>query len=230
MSLGRQLCVLIAFCIVVAGCDARTKYRYKSDPKRTPLTNAIMARDLRQVRALIASHVDVNAEDSLGEVPMQCAAQSKTPEIVAELLRAGANVNGKGHWGPSPLQMAVEMTSGDAVIAKQLIEAGADVKAVDGGYSVLNIAAQDATSEEVRILLERGADPNHVEPGGTTTIYWAALNCDVDKVRVLLKYGADPKVRTNAGQDALSVVQTTNREPLVLKQCEEVRSMLMAAR
>jgi ankyrin repeat protein len=189
-----------------------------------------MARDLRQVRTLIASHVDVNAEDSLGEVPMQCAAQSKTPEIVTELLRAGANVNGKGHWGPSPLQMAVEMSSGDAVIAKQLIKAGADVKAVDDGYSVLNIAAQDATSEEVRMLLERGADPNHVELRGNTAIYWAALNCDVDKVRVLLKYGADPKITNNAGENALSVVPTSNREPRVLKQCSEVRGLLMAAR
>lgn len=228
MTFNRRLCILVTLCFIAAGCDAKRKY--KPDPKRTALTNAIVAGDLRRVKALIASHVDLNAEGSLGEVPMQCAAQSKNPEMVAELLRVGAKVNGKGHWGPSPLQMAVEMSSGDPKIAKLLVAAGADVKSVDGGYSVLNIAAQDATADEVRMLLERGADPNHVEPSGATPIYWAALNCDVEKVRVLLKYGADPKVKTGAGEDALGVVSTSNREPRVLKQCSEVRGMLMAVR
>ena len=138
---------LVGLCALLAGCQKRTSYI--DDPRRTPLTNAIASRDLIRVQSLIAQRADVNAEDALGEVPMQVAAQSKTPAIVVALLKAGANVNGQGRWGPSPLQMSVEMSEGNAEIAKQLIEAGADVRAESGGYSVLNIAAQDASDVEL---------------------------------------------------------------------------------
>ena len=181
---------LTVLCTLLVGCEKTGSYT--DDARRTSLTNAIAGRNLSRVQVLIRQHVDVNAEDSLGQVPMQVAAQSKTPAIVAALLGAGANVNGQGHWGPSPLQMSVGMSEGNAEVAKQLIEAGADVHAESGGYSVLNIAAQDASDVELKMLLDRGADPNHVEPRGTTAIYWAALNCDAAKASLLLQHGADP--------------------------------------
>src|ERR1035441_6580146 len=103
MKVSLLLPSLIVFSALATSCNEAQRLRYKDDPRRTPLTNAISGRDLGRVQALIAQHADLNEEDSLGEVQMQFAAQSQTPAIVAPLISAGANVNGKGLWGPSPL-------------------------------------------------------------------------------------------------------------------------------
>ena len=175
---------------------------------------------------LISTHADVNEEDLKGAIPLQYASQSGRPEIVALLLGAGADVNRKSHWGSSPLELAVEMSSGNVEIAKLLIAAGANVNAESGGYSVLNIAAQDSSADVLKLLLDRGADPNHAEPRGTTAIYWAALNCDVEKTEMLLEHRADPNKTNDQGKKAFDVAHMTNPDPGVQRNCVKVRALL----
>jgi uncharacterized protein len=57
--------------------------------------------------------------------------------------------------------------------------------------------------EAVRLLLERGADPN-MRTESLTPLLMAATEPDAAFVRLLLSYGADPRARGNGGATALS--------------------------
>jgi ankyrin repeat protein len=60
------------------------------------------------------------------------------------------------------------------------------------GWTGLHSAAQAASAETVRLLLEHGADPHAREAGDNTyPLHWAVANRDIDTVRALLDAGSD---------------------------------------
>jgi ankyrin repeat protein len=60
------------------------------------------------------------------------------------------------------------------------------------GWTALHTAAKEGQLDDVRLLLERGADPEAREAGDNTTpLHWAAARADVEIVRALLDAGAD---------------------------------------
>src|SRR5262245_37823742 len=61
-----------------------------------------------------------------------------------------------------------------------------------GGWTGLHSAAQQGHLNAVRLLLERGADPNAREEGDHTyPLHWAAANEHIEVVRALLDAGGD---------------------------------------
>jgi len=68
-----------------------------------------------------------------------------------------------------------------------------------GGWSGLHAAASHGKAEAVRLLLERGANPNAREEGDNSyPLHWAAANGHVDVVRALLDAGTDVHGRGDA--------------------------------
>ena len=103
-------------------------------PEPTKLIiKAAKAGDVASVKKLLSGDQSlVKARDSDGSTPLHCATWKGHLDVVALLLKSGADVNAVNeneHWGTTPLHAAAH--ANQAAIAKLLIDHGANVKAKD---------------------------------------------------------------------------------------------------
>lgn len=103
-------------------------------------------------------------------------------------------------------------------LARTLIERGADVNAVaDNAQRIapVHAAASVGDVETMRLLLDRGADPNARQHGGFTPIHAAGGNGDVAMAELLIARGADRNARTDDGKDAAALAAERGRSSFV---------------
>lgn len=86
-----------------------------------------------RLKELLATYKSlINARDKDGSTPLHCAVWKGQEQVVAMLLKAGADVNAHNendHWGTTPLHAAAH--ANQAAIAQLLIDYGADVNSQD---------------------------------------------------------------------------------------------------
>jgi ankyrin repeat protein len=143
-----------------------------------PLNRAAWDGNLAMVRALVEHGADVNAGSFDGRTPLCDAALGNADDeqealaLVGFLLGAGANLNPSKKGGSIPLSCAK-----GGPIAKMLLDAGADVDAVDDtGTSALLSATMLDDVEKVRVLLKAGARTDFRTQDGFTALDIAVGN------------------------------------------------------
>jgi ankyrin repeat protein len=144
-------------------------------------------------RRLLRAGADTSARDRWGNTPIRTAAASTRRRPVAETLLPYADAR--------DIHLAAALDRTDQVAA--LLDAdGARIHdrtfehdAVGGGGTALHAAAQQAAAGVVRLLLDRGADPNARGLGGETPLHYASAHGHIDIAALLLERGADPNVR-----------------------------------
>ena len=123
------------------------------------LFDAVRARDVNAVRALIAQGADVNHADRGDGTPLIEAARRGQLETVRLLLDAGADPNLPVRGDGAPLIQA--SLSGHLDIVQALVARGANVEIfVPGDETPLINAAQAGSLDIVTYLVEHGADVN----------------------------------------------------------------------
>jgi ankyrin repeat protein len=142
-----------------------------------------------------------------GDTALHFAAASYRPDMVSQLIQAGANVRARNRRGCEPLHSA----------------------AVGGPDSPRwNPAAQSAT---IVRLIEAGADPNAQNMDGATPLHRAVRTRCAEAVRTLLQHGADPSIRNKNGSAAVQLaMHTTGRggtgSPAAKAQQQEILRLL----
>jgi ankyrin repeat protein/mono/diheme cytochrome c family protein len=191
-------------------------------PAGQNLFHAIRAGDRAAVGSLLKSGADVQARDELGNTPLLAAALNADAAVFELLLQAGADLNTTNQAGATPLMRAATFEDK----ARRLVEKGADIKPRSrlGNTALILAARKFGNSRTVRLLLDRGADPNAKNVFGATALMAAASAGDAETVRALLDRGADVNAKPNmdpngfawgGGRTALMWAAFQGNEPLI---------------
>lgn len=93
--------------------------------------------------------------------------------------------------------------AGDITRANDLLDAGADVNANRNGSTALMWASNGGHIDIVKLLLDRGSDPNLKDEYSSAALIEASRFGFTEIVKLLLDHGADPNIRDNDGGGAL---------------------------
>jgi cytohesin len=179
---------------------------------RTPLDLPAARGDQDTVALLLAKGADVQARDKGGSTVLHYAAQGSSTDLVKLLLDKGVDPNAKNGMACTPLHFA--SIYGRADNAEALLAKGADPKAVDQlGRQPLHCAAfgmgrafdaqagrmpegktlvgemAKGRAQIVKMLLDRGVDPNAKDAKGNTPLSLASSQRYTDIVALLKKPG-----------------------------------------
>jgi uncharacterized protein len=180
----------------------------------TPLLYAARDGRLDSVRMLVEAGADLEQRDANDITPLIIAITNNHVPVAHYLIEQGADVRASDWYGRTPLWAAVETRNMD----------------VDNA-SFVNSIDREPFVGLIRLLLERGADPDvrmkevppvrraflrvtgslsWVDFTGQTPFLTAALAGDVTVMRLLLEHGADPHVPTVGGTTALMAAAGIN--------------------
>lgn len=135
---------------------------------------------------------------------------------VRQLIAAGVDVNAADASGDIPLIMAAYL--GHTEITRLLLEASADVTAVDSGMkaTALHAAAYAGRTEPARLLIQHGIDIDAQGPyNGYTALHDAIWQNNVETARVIVDAGADLTLRNHEGQTPLEMARARKRQQIV---------------
>lgn len=153
---------------------------------------AVDAQNPQLVRLLLEQGAKPNLllEDNSTFSPLIVACQRGKPEIVFELLKAGADIYARASQGVSALSLCAGQSSLEAVSA--LIDQGAKVNARDAnGQTALMRAAYKGRVDIIDLLLERGADLHQLTNAGFNALFFAIKATSSEAAHLLLDRGAD---------------------------------------
>ena len=127
--------------------------------------------------AILQRELDANQPDPWGRLATERAIEADRPDVLAALLRAGADPNAR------PLRGVVR------------------------GASLLVNASRSGKLGCAMVLMEHGADTEDATANGTTPLMAAAAGDHLDVVQELLKEHVSLEPRNAQGQTALTVAQ-----------------------
>jgi|GEM_PF-802297 len=157
--------------------------------ERTPLFEAVHAKDLAAVRKIIKGGGDVNEVDGEGYTPLFVAVLTRQAKLVDELLKLGADPNKSRPDGKGPLFGAVRVT--EEKITQTLLKGGAQVDA------------------------PMSLDHNGIEVGGCTALYVAALLGHLPSCKALASSGASLEAANDLGYTPLMAAIEGDHEEVI---------------
>lgn len=134
---------------------------------------------------------------------------------VTSMLAAYPGIaNQRKDTGDTPLHFAADYNR--AAIAQRLVDAGADVNAVDNdGYSPLRIVSEKGFPDVASVLLQKGADVNAVDKKGWTALHLAAQNGNTSVAKLLLDNAADYTIKEHLGLTPLAVAKREGKASII---------------
>ncbi len=193
-----------ALALLDAGADALALPPADARDQRDLAMLAAVLPDLRLLRALIASGIDLNSGHA-GMTPLIAATRDSwhgRPDAVMTLLTNGADPRIADSEGNTPLHHAAR--SSDPGVAALLRDAGAEIDVLNReGAAPLAVACYAGNWRLARFLLERGAKPEL--PNALPALHAAASGDEDDPagVQLLLKHRAKADTRDPRRRSAL---------------------------
>jgi ankyrin repeat protein len=199
--------------LVAAGADANA---VSKNLGRTPLLIAAsFPGSVATLQFLVDHGASIHAKDRRGMHALGRAALSADVDVVRFLVEHGCDPNEPGYGtsvryarqyrptldyllakGATAEKDALAMTAHwqEPKLIEEWIERGADVNARGAPYNrtalMTAVASEQSGAALVKLLLEKGADPNAEDIDGERPLDWALYRGDREKIAVLEKFGA----------------------------------------
>lgn len=142
---------------------------------RTAWLVAALVGSLEKARLLRARGADVGARCRIGRCALLLAVQGGHAAMLRWLLDLGLDPERSDDHGSTPLKLAVEQDREPALSV--LLAAGVDLERKWCGVTPLGVARSAGV---VRLLLEAGADPRHLQDEGKRALLGLSPDPDID--------------------------------------------------
>jgi ankyrin repeat protein len=174
------------------------------------------------IRLLLANGADASPSQGkplFNADPLFLAAYGGNAEVLPDLLKAGASLNGEmtliGTSNSDAISGAVR--HGYLDVADTLVKLGAPVDRTDKRITPLVKAVLGDQVEMAKFLIAKGADVNHVDGNEMTPLLYAA-SIDFGSsamIDMLLKAGARTDIKTKEGKTALELARQYHHTHLI---------------
>ena len=144
------------------------------------------------------------------------AVKNNDLQLAQKLISQGVDVNQTDNRGNSLL--IISAADGYTEMVKLLLEAGADITAVDGSMkaTALHAAAYLGHPEVMQILVDYGIELDAQGPyNGYTALHDAVLQDNIEGVEVLVKAGANKNLKGHDGNTPFNLAQSSNQQEIV---------------
>ncbi len=178
------------------------------------------------IEATLERGADVNLRALRDRTPILEAAEQGHVEAVRLLIQKGADVNARNDENEIPLHNLMflvyrGMDTAAIDITGQMLEAGADVNAVDQWQMTpLHRASQTDCYDLVRLLVDHGADVNAHDENDITPLSRSVIRGKTDYINLMLGAGGDPNIKG-------SHEQTNSLHTAVIKGQKDIVEMIL---
>jgi ankyrin repeat protein/L-ascorbate metabolism protein UlaG (beta-lactamase superfamily) len=155
----------------------------------TPVWFSVSGGRPAMLKKLIALGADLKVQNQAGDNLLFRAVNSGNLETIGILLDNGFPVGMKNAWGATPLVYAARTGNIDAI--KFLASRGADIKAVNGNFSLLHEAVFSGRVEVLEYLLGQGLEVDAHFGEGMTPLVLAVDFGNLPGASALIRRGAD---------------------------------------
>ncbi len=201
---------------------------YDRELKEEIITNSVMfAPDTDFLKHIIEKYdYDIHFRDKDGLTLLHWAACSNYPQTVKFFLEKGLDIEDKTEpYYQTPFLSAAKYSDNPEVL-KTLIDAGANIKAVDvnGETALISAAGRNPVLEITKFLLNLGFDPEERDDEGYTALLNAARwQSNTEIIDLLVEAGADTTVKTYTG-DTMFHLAVYNESPVIAGYIQDLFS------
>eukprot|EP00958_Prasinococcus_capsulatus_P029609 scaffold7563_cov578-Prasinococcus_capsulatus_cf.AAC.1 len=169
-----------------------------------PLLAAAEASNVECMEALIRSGANVEHTNKNGVTVLSWACRNEKTSLVEALLHLGASPHTGRDFAQEPLPCAIRVQH-VPTIGVLLALSGLEMdREGSTGDTALLTAIDSGNDDILKLVLERGANPNYENAKEVTPLMHAALRGRLATIEVLLQFGADLNYETRSGSTVLA--------------------------